>query len=110
MKQVLSVMLVLFLIGCTITGCRSTAVVDYESAADFESALNNGEDLTGKTVTFTVKAIAPDSAFGFNLQAGEHLNFCSTTNPGVKEGDTVTAKVIEVKSVLGSYIISYKKI
>ena len=109
MEQVLSVTLVLFLIGCIITGCGTTAVIDYESAADFEAALNNGEDLTGKTVTFTVKAIAPDSAFGFNLQAGENLNFCSTKNPGAKEGDTITVKVVGVQSVLGSYIISYEK-
>ena len=110
MKQVLSVVLVLCLIGCIATGCGSTVSIDYEEVADFESALNNGEDLTGKTVTFTVKAVVPDSAFGYNLQAGEHLNFCSSKNPGAKEGDTVTVKVIEVKSVLGSYIISYKKI
>lgn len=110
MKQVISVVLVLCLIGCIAAGCGSTVSIDYEEAADFESALNNGEDMTGKTVKFTVKAVAPDSAFGYNLQAGEHLNFCSSKKPGAKEGDTVTVKVIEVKSVLGSYIISYKKI
>ena len=82
--------------------------VDYKDAESFESALNSGDDLTGKTVTFTVDSIEPSSTFGYNLQAGEHLNFCSENNPKVKEGDTITVKVDEVKSFMGSYIIYYK--
>lgn len=81
---------------------------DYKDAEGFESALNSGEELSGKTVTFTVNKIAPNSAFGYNLQAGEHLNFCSPSNPDVKEGDTLTVKVESVKSVLGSYIVYYE--
>lgn len=83
---------------------------DYPDAASFEQALNAGEDLTGKTVTFTVKEFVPDSAFGYNLQAGEHLNFVSPTHPGAKAGDTVTVKVTEVQSALKSWIISYEKL
>lgn len=82
--------------------------VDYTDAESFESALNAGEDLTGKTVTFTVREIVPNSAFGYNLQAGEELNFCSSKNPNVKVGDTVTVKVESVSSILQAYIISYK--
>jgi len=82
--------------------------VDYKNAESFESALNAGEDLTGKTVTFTVNDFRPNSAFGYNLIAGEHLNFCSPDNPKAKEGDTVTVKVKSVKSVIGSYIIYYE--
>ena len=77
---------------------------------DFEAALNAGEDLTGKTVTFTILEVHPDSVFGYNLYGGEHLNFCSSKNPGVKTGDTITVKVKEVNSLLGSWIISYTKI
>ena len=87
---------------------EATKNSDYPNVEDFEAALNAGEDLTGKTVTFTVTTFVPNSAFGYNLQTGEHLNFCSTTHPGVGEGDTVTVKVTEVQSVLGSYIIYYE--
>lgn len=107
MKKIISIALVVFMIACLFTGC-GTVKADYETAAAFETALNNGEDLTGKTVTFTVNEVKPNSAFGYNLQAGEHLNFCSTENPGVKAGDTVTVKVTDIQSMLGSYIIYYK--
>ncbi len=52
----------------------------------------------------------PESAFGYNMTTGEHLNFCSSENPGVKAGDTVTVKVTKVQSVLKSWIISYEKV
>ena len=96
-------------IACVCTACGSRNV-DYEREEDFEAALNAGEDLTGKTVTFTVREVHPGSVFGYNLYAGEHLNFVSSQNPGVKQGDTVTVKVTEINSVLGSWIISYKKV
>lgn len=82
--------------------------VDYPDVAEFELDLNNGKDLTGKTVTFEVIEFVPDSAFGYNLQAGEHLNFCSPKHPGVNEGDIITVKVTSISSMLGSYIISYE--
>lgn len=84
--------------------------MNFANVNDFESALNADDDLTGKTVTFTVDTLVLDSAFGYNLQTGEYLNFCSTGNPGVKEGDSITVKVTEVASMLGSYIISYEKV
>ena len=108
MKRIISITLVVLVIGCLFSGCGSKAAVDYETAQEFEAALNNGEDLTGKVVKFTVNTLVPDSAFGYNLQAGEHLNFCSDKNPGLQEGDSATVKVKEVKSMLGSYIISYE--
>lgn len=66
--------------------------------------------MTGKTVCFTVDKLVPDSAFGYNLQAGEHLNFCSADNPKVSAGDTVTVSVEKVTSMLGSWIISYQMV
>lgn len=111
MKKVfcLSLVLCVFLC-CTLTSCGGKTEVDFANAEAFETALNAGDDLTGKTVTFTVSNLEPDSAFGYNLQTGEHLNFCSSNNPGVKEGESVTVKVTEVTSILGSYIISYEKV
>ena len=102
----LSFALMLLLVACG----SSEVKVDYENATVFEKALNDGEEVTDKIVTFTINELVPDSAFGYNLQTGEHLNFCSTDNPGVKVGDTITVKVTEVSSMLGSYIISYETI
>lgn len=111
MKKLLAILmsftLVLSLVAC---GGNTEVKPDYEDTVAFEEALNDGEDLTGKTVVVTVNELVPDSAFGYNLQAGEHLNFCSPDNPNVKAGDTITVKVTEVTSMLGSYIISYEMV
>ena len=104
-------LLISMLLLLTLVACKGQkVVVDYEDEAIFETALNAGEDVTGKVVTFTVNKIVPDSAFGYNLQTGEHLNFCSEKNPGVDEGEMVTVRVTEVSSLLGSYIITYEMI
>lgn len=102
----MSVLMVLSLAACG--GQEEAFVPDYASAEEFEEALNNGEALTGKTVTITVDAFVPDSAFGYNVQTGEHLNFCSAEHPGVSEGDTLTVKATAIESMLGSYLISYE--
>lgn len=109
MKKIFSIIFI-FILTLSLASCGEKAElkVDYTNENVFEEALNNGEELTGKTVTFTVNELVPNSTFGYNLQTGEHLNFCSSNNPGVKVGDTVTAKVTEVTSVLGSYIINYE--
>lgn len=100
----------IILVLSLLSGCSGDIKVDYANETDFEAALKAGEDLTEKVVTFTVDAMVPNSVCGYNLQAGEHLNFCSTNNPGVKEGDLITVKVTEVSSMLGSYLIQYEKI
>jgi hypothetical protein len=111
MRKMLSLSLILCVLLCfLLTACSGEAKVDFASAEDFETALNAGDDLTGKTVAFTVNELVPDSAFGYNLQAGEHLNFCSSENPGVKKGDSIIVKVTKVASMLGSYVISYEKV
>lgn len=109
------------ILGCSINSSKKKAVqlpsqtnsasisgIDYLDAASFEADLNAGADLTGKVVQFTVDKLAPNSAFGYNMQSGEHLNFCSDANPDVSVGETVTVEVTEVKNTLGSYIIRYK--
>ncbi len=86
---------------------RTSNDPDYDDAETFEAALNAGKNVTGKTVRFKVNGLNPNSAFGYNMYAGEHLNFCSPGNPCRKKGDTVQVKVTRVISFLGSYIIYY---
>ena len=81
---------------------------EYSCAEDFESALNNGIDGTGAIVTFTVVNVAPDSLFGYDLWAGEHLNFIIKYNIGAEVGDTMTVEVEKVETALGSWIIYCK--
>lgn len=83
---------------------------DYATAEDAEAALNAGKVLEGKTVRFRVNDLRPKSAFGYNLETGEHLNFVSSHNPKVKVGDVVIVKVKEVTSTLGSFVIKYSNL
>jgi predicted RNA-binding protein with TRAM domain len=98
-------LLTFVLAGC---GTGGTVKADY-TTEQFESALNKGDNLVGKTVSVKVEKLVPNSTFGYNIEAGKHLNFVSTDNPNVKQGDTVILKVKKVESVLGSYVISYDK-
>lgn len=81
--------------------------IDYLYTSDTEAALGAGKDLDNKVVRFKVDKLEPQSAFGYNLEAGQHLNFVSPHNPKVKAGDVVTVKIKEVTSTLGSFIIKY---
>ncbi|MGC6767593.1 hypothetical protein [Enterococcus sp. LJL51] len=109
MKKFWTVLVTGFLL-ILLVGCESKEVKPDYSEADAETALNEGKDLEGKTVEVNVAELVPDSAFGYNIQAGEHLNFVSTDNPKVEKGDTLVLKIINVKSVTGSFIISYEKV
>ena len=105
-----SIAFALAAIMIVLCSCGSATPVDYENAETFEAALNNGEDLVGKTVRFTASELEPQSFFGYDIYAGEHLNFVSSANPNVEAGDIVTVKVTKVESIFGSWIIGYEKI
>ena len=100
----------LSLLLCSCGGGSSGTEVDYGDAQAFEEALNRGENLENKTLMFTVTELHPDSALGFNVCGGEHLNFISSRNPDLKVGDTAGVKATEITSMLGSWIIKYEKI
>jgi len=116
MKKIGVVLLaILMCLGCFVacsdkSGKKATYTIDYESDVDFENALNAGEDLTGKIVKFKVLEFNPTSSFGYDLYAGEHLNFVSSEHPGIKAGDTVVAKATKIERVLKSWIITYEKL
>ncbi len=87
-----------------------TTTLDYGDAESFEAALVRGENLEGKTVLITVTEFQPNSSFGYNLLAGEHLNFVSDRHPDSKAGDSLSVKAIEISNQSGSWIIKYEKI
>lgn len=93
----------LFLAACGSSGPKA----DY-TTKEAEQTLNDGKSIEGKTVEIKVDKLVPDSAFGYNIQTGDHLNFVSSENPNVKEGETLIVKVTSVKSVMGSYVINYE--
>ena len=109
-SKIMIVLICLLLVSCNTPSSTQKIHVDYENVADFEAALNSGIDGNGKVVTFTVTDFKPDSAFGYNLMTGEHLNFCSGSHPGAQIGDTLTVRVTGIQSLLGSYIITYEKL
>lgn len=86
----------------------------HSRSADFttsgaETTLDEGKEITGKTVNVTVKKVVPNSTYGYNIMAGKHLNFVSSKNPHVKKGDHIIVLVTDVQSMLGAYIIFYKR-
>lgn len=103
----LSIAIVFSLIAC---GKQGEVVIDYADAESFEKALNNGENLEGKIVSFTAQEIHPESALGYNVWAGEHLNFVSERNPDVTLNEQITVKVNTIENILGSWVIKYEKL
>ena len=85
-------------------------MIDYGDAESFEAALNEGKNLEGKVVRFIAGEFHPDSKLGYNVWAGEHLNFVSSRNPDIQEGDTVTVKTTTIENMAGSWIINYEKV
>ena len=107
MGMVMILVLALALCSC---GGASKVSIDYGDAESFEAALNAGENLEGKVVRFRALELHPDSAAGYDVWAGEHLNFISSRNPDIKAGDTVVVRATEINSSLGSWFINYEKI
>ena len=85
-------------------------MIDYGDAESFEAALNEGKNLENKVVRFVVGEFHPDSKLGYNVLAGEHLNFVSSRNPDIQEGDTVTVRTTTVENMMGSWVINYEKV
>ncbi len=111
LKQLISITLAVVMASslCACGGV-SKVPIDYGDAAAFEAALNAGENLEGKVVQFTADEFHPDSALGYNVWAGEHLNFVSARNPDIKEGDTVVARTTMIENSMGSWVIQYEKV
>lgn len=108
MKKIIIGLTLCLALSFILAGCTHIKA-DY-TTEQFEMALNKGADLKGKTVAVTVQKVVPNSKLGYNIQAGKHLNFISTENPGVKKGDHIVLTVNKVESIFGSYLITYSVI
>lgn len=83
--------------------------IDYTDAESFESALNDGAEVSGKIVQFDVVEYKPGSAMGINCWSGEHLNFISENELNIKKGDIIIGRITEEPSkTLGSWKIRYE--
>ena len=101
-----SICIVFSLSACSST--ESSDHADYTSAESFESALNNGDNVIGKTVKFHADSLHPESLYGYNIWAGEHLNFISSEDPGIKRGETVVVTVTDTSQLDNdSWLIYY---
>lgn len=105
---VIMVMMILSLSGCK-ESRAGREIIDYADAESFEAALNKGEKLEEKIVQFVAGEMKLDPTFGYNVWAGEHLNFVSSRHPDVKAGDTMVVKTATIQYVSNSWIIKYEK-
>lgn len=109
-RKLLSIALGLLLL-CIMSACGDSGFpLDYGDEVAFEADLNAGKNLEGKTVSIIVGELHPQSAFGYNIWAGEHLNFISEKNPDVEVGETIIVQATSIRSNLGSWLIEYKKV
>ena len=65
-KRILCFLMVLILSGA-LTACGDLSA-DYPDASSFEAALNNGENLEGKTVQFTAIDVIPNSVLFWSTE------------------------------------------
>lgn len=100
-----------FTFNVKIKGAITKKTVDYESAEDLEADLKAGKDLKDKTARFVVTKVSSlkKLGYGFDLKAGNKLNFVSVFDPEAKAGSTVTVKIIGSKKVpIIGHVILYK--
>ncbi len=87
MKKLLMFLVVVLTFSVSACGSGEKNIApDYADEVAFEKALNSGENVTGKTVVFIAASLHPGSKLGYNIWSGEHLNFITSSNPGIKEG------------------------
>ena len=84
------------------TKAETEDLIEYSSDHEFEVALNHSKNPIGAIVHFVVREVHPDSVYGYNIWAGQHLNFVSTYDPHVKAGDNITVRVTAIETFMGS--------
>ena len=112
MKKVILGLLIIVLMGL-LCACGGPEAKKFASAEEYEAALNEEDadidSLGNAIVTFEVLSVHPGEDGGYNVWAGEHLNFIFEKNPHVVDGDTITVKVSQVNNYNGSWFMKSKK-
>lgn len=98
--------LLLFIVLLLLSGCGGEKA-DY-TTSEFETAVNNGEDVSGKTVLVEVNQVVSNIAFGYVIEAGDSLHFTNSVNPDLEEGDTLLVEVSEYVNFFGEYTVPYE--
>src|SRR5699024_3021085 len=96
MKKLFLILLPIFSALLLLTGCGEVGP-DYTTEA-FEEALNEGENLEGKTVEITMDNLEPDSVFDYNIQTSKHLNFVSSSHIDGEKGDELIIEIEEIEN------------
>lgn len=96
-KKIISIVLITFMCLALVACGGASQKADYNDDKSFEAALNNGENVEGKIVSFEAVEVVPDSAMGYNIWGGEHLNFVPRESVDAKVGETITLRVIAVE-------------
>lgn len=72
-------------------------------------ALEDGKDITGKTIDIKVNKVLDDSWMGSLFYTSNNLVFqTDETDTGIKVGQEGRVKVLETHKVFGAWIITYE--
>lgn len=103
MKKFVVIILLAILV---LTGCTSVKV-DYEDWRAVETAIKECNDFIGKTARIQVSEINL-ALIGYTINPDlENSSSCYVfeEHPGVKKGDTITVRILDVINLFGYYFI-----
>lgn len=81
--------------------------VDFPDSASLEDALNKGESAEGKTACIKVRKVRTDFFWGVNVWAGEHLNMLSKEDFDLRDGQSITVRVLRYAKLDNSWLVTY---
>lgn len=90
-----------------LTACGMEA--DYNTQ-ELQEALDNGEDVAGKTALVEVTDVVENVAFGYVMEAGDTLHFINSVKPNHKEGDKVLVEIEKYVKFFDAYTILYREV
>lgn len=72
------------------------------------TALESGEDVTGKTVDVKATSVNDNTLLGYIFYTKNELVFVNPEDQGIRKGFSGKVKIKEAKKVLGSWVIFYE--
>lgn len=99
---ILSIIMVIFTIQRVVV---FMALPDYNEE-EFIEALNNGEDVRGKTVGFQIKDIEENMMTGWTMTSQHDVLFINGVETDDQIGDIVTVEVRDTGLAFGTWIVT----